>query len=80
VSLRSSTTYTLEITGGSGAFIHLKGGAQPFSTHEDDDEDQFAPIRTQSGTIRIVDDGKDANGTDLGTDWWKDLAPVNDTE
>lgn len=80
VSLRSSTTYTLEITGGSGAFIPLKGGAQPFSTHEDDDEDQFAPIRTQSGTIRIVDDGKDANGTDLGTDWWKDLAPVNDTE
>ena len=80
VSLRSSTTYSLEITGGSGAFIQLKGGAQPFSTHEDDDEDQFAPIRTQSGTIRIVDDGKDANGTDLGTDWWKDLAPVNDTE
>lgn len=80
VSLRSSTTYTLEITGGSGAFIPLKGGAQPFSTHEDDDEDQFAPIRTQSGTIRIVDDGKDANGNDLGTDWWKDLAPVNDTE
>ena len=80
VSLRSSTTYTLEITGGSGAFIPLKGGAQPFSTHEDDDEDQFAPIRTQSGTIRIVDDGKDANGNALGTDWWKDLAPVNDTE
>jgi hypothetical protein len=81
-SLRSNVSYSyvLEITGGSGAFIPLKGGAQPFTTQEDDDEDQFAPVRTQSGTIRIVDDGKDANGTSLGTDWWKDLAPVNDTE
>lgn len=81
-SLRSNASYpyVLEITGGSGAFIPLKGGAQPFTTQEDDDEDQFAPVRTQSGTIRIVDDGKDANGTSLGTDWWKDLAPVNDTE
>ena len=81
-SIRSNASYpyVLEITGGSGDFIPLKGGAQPFTTQEDDDEDQFAPVRTQSGTIRIVDDGKDANGTSLGDDWWKDLAPVNDTE
>ena len=81
-SLRSNTSYSyvLEITGGSGAFIPLKGGAQPFTTEENDDEDQFCPIRTQSGHIRIVDDGKDANGNALAADWWKDLAPINDTE
>lgn len=79
-SLRSNTSYpyVLEISGGSGAFIPLKGGAQPFTTQEDDDEDQFAPIRTQSGTIRIVDDGFAADG-ETPFDW-KDLAPVNDTE
>ena len=79
-SLRNETVYTLNIGGGSGAAIALKGGAQPFTTEENDDEDQFTPIRTQSGHIRIVDDGKDANGNALSTDWWKDLAPINDTE
>ena len=79
-SLRSNTVYTLNIGGGSGTAIALKGGAQPFTTEENDDEDQFTPIRTQSGHIRIVDDGKDANGNTLATDWWKDLAPINDTE
>ena len=79
-SLRSNTSYpyVLEIGGGSGAFIPLKGGEQPFTTQEDDDEDQFAPIRTQSGTIRIVDDGFAADGVTPFD--WKDLAPVNDTE
>ena len=79
-SLRSETVYTLNIGGGSGTAIALKGGAQPFTTEENDDEDQFTPVRTQSGHIRIVDDGKDANGNALSTDWWKDLAPINDTE
>lgn len=79
-SLRSETVYTLNIGGGSGTAIALKGGDQPFTTEENDDEDQFTPVRTQSGHIRIVDDGKDANENALSTDWWKDLAPINDTE
>ena len=79
-SLRTNSVYTLNIGGGSGTAIALKGGAQPFTTEENDDEDQFCPIRTQTGHIRIVDDGKDANGNALSADWWKDLAPINDTE
>ena len=80
-SLRTSTLYTVNIydSSYSGQPVQLKGGAQPFTTQENDDEDQFAPIRTQTGSIRIVDDGKDANGNALATGWWKDLVPVNDT-
>ena len=79
-SLRAGTQYTLYIGGGSGTAIPLKGGSQPFSTQEDDSEDMFTPIRTQSGYIRIVDDGKDADDNSLGAEWWKDLLPQNSTE
>lgn len=76
-SLRSGTVYTLTIGGAGGATIPLKGGAQPFSTQEDDDEDMFTPIRTQSGYIRIFDDGKDANGNAWD---WKELLPETDID
>lgn len=76
-SLRSGIDYALSIGGGSGTAIELKGGSEPFSTQENDDEDQFTPVRTQSGHIRIVDDGLDANGNAFN---WRDLAPNNDTE
>ena len=75
-SLRAGTTYVVNIGGGDGAAVPLKGGAQPFTTEEDGDEDVFVPIRTQSGYIRIVDDGKDANGAAFD---WKDLMPDTDT-
>lgn len=68
--------YVLSIGGGSGDAVPLKGGAQPFTTQESDDEDMFVPIRTQSGYLRIVDDGKDANGNAWD---WKDLIPATDT-
>jgi hypothetical protein len=78
--LRSAnTTYILNIGGGTGS-IALKGAAQPFTTQEDDNDDQFTPLRTQSGYIRIVDDGKDVNGNSLGNDWWKSLVPETDTD
>ena len=78
--LRSAnTTYILSIGGGTGS-IALKGAAQPFTTQEDDNDDQFTPLRTQSGYIRIVDDGKDVNGNSLGNDWWKSLVPETDTD
>ena len=79
-SLRTGTVYTVNIGGGSGETVPLKGAAEPFVTTEDGDEDMFAPLRTQSGYIRIVDDGKDANGNVLGDGWWKDLLPKNNTE
>ena len=72
ISLRAGTVYTVNIGGGTGNAIPLKGGAEPFSTQEDGQEDEFMPIRTQSGYLRIVDDGKDANGNAFN---WKDLIP-----
>ena len=75
-SLRAGTVYTLNINGGTGTAVPLKPGAQPFSTQEDADEDIFTPVRTQSGYLRIVDDGKDANGNAFD---WKDLIPATDT-
>lgn len=75
-SLRAGTTYVVNIGGGTGNAIPLKGGAQPFMTQEDDSEDLFTPVRTQSGYLRIVDDGKDANGNAFD---WKDLVPETDT-
>jgi hypothetical protein len=78
-SLRAGTDYTVNIydENYSGNPIPLKGGAEPFVTQEDDDEDMFAPIRTQSGYIRIVDDGLDANGNAWD---WKTLLPSTDTD
>lgn len=79
-SLRAGTDCLLTIGGGSGTAIPLKGAAKPFETREDADEDVFKPVRTQTGYLRIVDDGKDANGSSLGSEWWKDLIPATDTE
>ncbi|MBR2016345.1 MAG: hypothetical protein IKA00_03450, partial [Prevotella sp.] len=68
-SLRAGTEYTLNIGSGNDD-IALKGAAQPFVTQEDDDEDMFTPIRTQSGYLRIVDDGSVAGFN------WKNLVPL----
>lgn len=70
-SLRSGNIYTVNIGGGSGAAIPLIPAAQPFTTEEDIDDDVFTPIRTQSGYLRIVDDGSID---------WKDLMPFTDVE
>ena len=75
-SLRAGTTYVVAIGGGTGTPVPLMGGAQPFTTQESDDEDMFCPIRTQSGYLRIIDNGKDANGNAFD---WKDLIPATDT-
>lgn len=68
-SLRAGTVYTLNIGSGDDD-VALKGAAQPFVTQEDDDEDMFTPIRTQSGYLRIVDDGSVAGFN------WKNLVPL----
>ena len=79
-SLRSGETYTVNIHDANytGTPVTLKGGADPFSTQEDDDDDLFTPIRTQSGYIRIVDDGFAADGSTPYN--WKDLLPLTDTD
>ncbi len=79
-SLRSGIAYTLTIGGGSGNAIPLHGGADPFTTDEDASEDQFTPIRSQSGYFRIMDNGTNANGGALSSDWWKNLLPATDSE
>ena len=82
-SLLKGTDYTVNIYDStySGEPIILKGGAQPFTTQEDDNDDMFTPIRTQSGYLRIVDDGKDANGNPLSaSDDWKSMVPSIDTD
>lgn len=84
-SLRAGTVYTVNIwkdgTLPSGYPLKLKGGEEPFTTDEDDDEDMFAPIRTQSGYFRIVDDGKavNANGQEVAFDI-SSLYPVTATD
>ena len=72
------TVYSVNIYDASysGSIIDLKGGAQPFTTQEDDTDDVFTPVRTQSGYIRIVDDGLDANGNAFD---WRDLIPASAT-
>lgn len=84
-SLRSGTNYTANIykdgTLPSGYPLTLKGGASPFVTDEDNSEDQFIPVRTQSGYLRIVDDGKAINANNQEVSYnWRDLLPLNDTD
>ena len=79
MSLRRGTLYTVNIYDAnySGNPIPLKPGANTFTTDEDTDEDMFTPVRTQTGYLRIIDDGKDANGNAFN---WKNLVPVNGTD
>ena len=76
VSLRSGTQYTVNVYDAdyTGTPIVLKGGAEPFTTEEDGDDDPFTPIRTQSGKLRIVDDGFAADGTTPFN--WKAFVPA----
>ena len=78
-SLRADTQYTVNIydsTYSGSNPIQLKGGAQPFTTQEDSDADPFCPVRKQSGSIHIVDDGLDANGHAWD---WRTIVPMTDT-
>ena len=51
--------------------VELIPAAEPFVTQEDDDEDAFAFIRTQTGSIRVIDTG-DVN--------WRSIMPANDLQ
>lgn len=78
-SLRSGTVYTANVydSSYSGSPIELTGADQPFTTEEDQSEDPFTPIRTQSGYLRIVDTGYDKAGNPFN---WRDIIPATDTD
>lgn len=82
-ALKTGTIYTASVfkegSPSSPYPLTLFGGASPFTTEEDASADMFAPIRTQSGYLRIVDNGKDVNGNTLPSGWWKDFVPTNET-
>lgn len=48
-----------------GEIVPLLGADSPITTDEDDSTDLFTPIRTQSGSLRIVNTNKDLNGGDF---------------
>lgn len=81
-SLRANELYTVNIYDDnySGQPVQLIGAAQPFTTEEDNGTDIFAPLREQSGYLRIVDNNKDAAGNALTTDWWKNFVPSKDSD
>jgi hypothetical protein len=72
-SFRQGTDYRLCIweDGYTGAEVTLEPAADPFTTEEDGDEDVFTPVRTQTGTIRIVDSGAVS---------WRSIMPLNDLQ
>ena len=75
-SLRVGTNYTVNIydSSYSDSPIKLKPGANPFTTQESDDDDMFIPIRTHTGYLRIVDDGKAYNANNEEINWnWKEV-------
>jgi len=59
-----------------GQPIQLKGGAEPFVTEESNDDDPFKAIRTQTGSLKIVDDGYALDGVTPFN--WRDLQPRSD--
>ena len=79
-SLRANTLYTVNIydSSYSGTPVQLIGAAQPFETQEDDSDDMFMPVRTQSGYLRIVDTGYAADGVTPFN--FRDLIPTTDTD
>ena len=78
VSIKERTyTVNILVDGYTGSIIPLLGASNPFETREDNSEDYFTPIRTQTGYLRIFDDGKDLNGNDFD---WQDLIPSNNMQ
>lgn len=43
--------------GYAGEVVTLQAGSTPFVTQDDDDEDMLCPVRTQTGYLRVMNDG-----------------------
>ena len=78
-SLRAETLYIANIYDESynGAPVQLTGATETFVTDEDNDTDPFAPVRKQSGYLRICDTGKDKAGNVFN---WRDMIPSDDIQ
>ena len=65
VALHSNDAYRVDILedGYSEDVVHLRGAANPFETTEDNSDDAFTPIRKQTGSLRIADNGYDMDGS-----------------
>ena len=64
---RNNDKFRVEILqdGYNGDIVYLQGDASPFETEEDASSDLFSTIRTQTGTIRIRDNGFDLDGNEF---------------
>lgn len=73
----SGIAYTVNIYDWNwqGSITTLTGAAEQFVTHEDDNEDAFTPIRTQSGYISILLDPESRPGD---ATILEDILPTND--
>lgn len=61
----------------TGTPINLTGASEPFVTEEDDSEEFFEPVRTQTGYLTIVDDGTINDGANPFD--WQHLLPAEHT-
>lgn len=51
--------------GYNGDIVTLRGADNPIETSEDNSEDIFTPIRKQTGSLRIADNGYDMDGNEF---------------
>lgn len=57
----------------SGSIVFLTGGPEPFVTNEEDGDDMFTAIRSQTGYLRVIDETGDGS-------LLESLIPANNTE
>lgn len=71
---QDGTKYRVDIydEGYTGSPVQLTAGETPFTTDEDDSDDFFAPVRTQSGTLQICTETPSGSTIKL-----EDILPAN---
>ena len=74
---QDGTQYRVDIydEGYTGSPVELTAGETPFTTDEDDSDDFFAPVRTQSGTLQICTETPSGSTIKL-----EDILPSNNIE
>lgn len=70
--------YTCNIleSGYTGSIIRVQGAPDPFTVQEDNTEEYFHPVRTQTGYLRIIDTQTDMSGQPFD---WSEMIPANNT-
>lgn len=74
---QDGTQYRVDIydEGYTGSPVQLTAGETPFTTDEDDSDDFFAPVRTQSGTLQICTETPSGSTIKL-----EDILPANNID